>query len=133
MKTNGETHSKQAKVEKILRSLTPKFEHVVAAIEEANDISTMTIRSKSDNHAANYAKKDSNHEQAKEDHAILMAVTSNETLNNQTWYLDTSCTNHMCGQNELFADLDDSFRTKVKFDDGMFVLVRANSYHIEEW
>ena len=39
MKTNGETHSEQAKVEKILRSLTPRFEHVVAAIEEANDIS----------------------------------------------------------------------------------------------
>ncbi|XP_068504337.1 uncharacterized protein [Phaseolus vulgaris] len=33
MKTNGETHSEQAKVEKILRSLTPRFEHVVAAIE----------------------------------------------------------------------------------------------------
>ena len=44
MKTNGETHSEQAKVEKILRSLTPIFEHVVAAIEEANDISTMTVR-----------------------------------------------------------------------------------------
>jgi len=43
MKTNGETHSGQAKVEKILRSLTPRFEHVVA-IEEANDISTMTVR-----------------------------------------------------------------------------------------
>ena len=44
MKTKGETHSKQAKVEKILRSLTPRFEHVVAAIEEANDISKMTVR-----------------------------------------------------------------------------------------
>jgi len=44
MKTNDETHSEQAKVEKILRSLTPKFEHVVAAIEEANDISIMTVR-----------------------------------------------------------------------------------------
>ena len=44
MKTNGETHSEQAKVEKILRSLTPRFEHVVAAIEEANDISKMTVR-----------------------------------------------------------------------------------------
>ena len=33
-----------AKVEKILRSLTPKFEHVIAAIEEANDISKMKIR-----------------------------------------------------------------------------------------
>ena len=29
MKSNGETHSEQAKVEKILRSLTPRFEHVV--------------------------------------------------------------------------------------------------------
>jgi len=37
MKTNGKTHSEQAKVEKILRSLTPRFEHVVAAIEEVND------------------------------------------------------------------------------------------------
>ena len=38
MKTNCETHSEHAKVEKILRSLTPRFEHVVAVIEEANDI-----------------------------------------------------------------------------------------------
>jgi len=52
-----------------------------------------------------------------------MAVTSNETPTNQTWYLDTGCTNHMCGKKELFADLDDSFRTKVKFGDGMFVPV----------
>ena len=44
MKTNGETHSEQAKVKKILRSLTPRLEHVVAAIEEANDISKMTVR-----------------------------------------------------------------------------------------
>jgi len=42
MKTNGETHSEQAKAEKILRFLTPRFEHV-AAIEEANAISTMTV------------------------------------------------------------------------------------------
>jgi len=29
----------------------------------------------------------------------------------------------MCGQKELFADLDESFRTKVKFGDGRFVPV----------
>jgi len=52
-----------------------------------------------------------------------MAATSNETPNSQTWYLDTSCRNHMCGQKELFADLDDSFRTKAKFGYGRFVLV----------
>ena len=31
-------------MENILRSLTPRFEHVVAASEEANDISKMTVR-----------------------------------------------------------------------------------------
>jgi len=224
MKTNGETHSEQAKLEKILRSLTPRFEHVVATIEEANDISKMTVRllygslraheqrmndnkiekpfeqalqaqasigssyhkhgtywskgrggqnrggaeqnnigsnhnpssnnswrgglegmynksnvecynchkrdhyanecrSKGDNHVANCAQEDSNHEQDEEDHVVLMAATSNETPNNQSWYLDTGSTNHMCGQKELFAALDDSFRTQVKFGDGKFVLV----------
>ena len=199
MKTNGETHLEQAKVEKILRSLTPRFEYVVAVVEKANDISTMIVRlmssslrayeqrmndnkiekpieqalqaqasigssyhkhgssrgrgrgrggsysskghggqnhggveqnntgsnhnpssnnswhggcgregregmynksnvecynchkhdhyandgrSKGDNHAANCVQEDSNHEQDEEDHAVLMAATSNETLNN---------------------------------------------------
>ena len=83
----------------------------------------MIFKFKIYNHAANWAQEDSNHEQDEEDHAVLMAATSNETLNNQTWYLDTGCTNHMCGQKELFADLDDSFRTKVKFGDDKFVPV----------
>jgi len=29
----------------------------------------------------------------------------------------------MCGKKELFADLDDSFRTTVKFEDDIFVSV----------
>jgi len=211
MKTNGETYSEQTKVEKILRSLTPRFEHFVAAIEEANDISKMIVRllfnslrahkqrmngnniekpieqvlqaqtsigssyhkhgssrgrgrghggsysskgrggqnhggaeqnntgsnhipnsnnswhgecgrggrggiynksivesynchkhdhyanecrSKGKYHAANCAQEDSNHVQD-EDHVVLMTAVSNETPNNHTWYLDTSCTNHM--------------------------------------
>jgi len=77
------------------------------------------------NHAANCAQEYSNHEQDEENHAVLMAAASNETPNNQTWYLDIGCTNHMCGQNELFVDLHDSFRTKVKFGDGRFVSVTA--------
>jgi len=41
-----------------------------------------------------------------------MAATSNETQKNQTWYLDTGCTNHMCGPKELFADSDAHFAQK---------------------
>jgi len=80
-------------------------------------------RSKGDNHVDNCAQEENNHKQDEEDHAVLMATISNETPNNQTWYSDTGCTNHMCGQKELFANLDDSFRTKVKFGDDRFVPV----------
>jgi len=80
-------------------------------------------KSKGDNHAGNCAQENSNHKQDEEDHVGLMAATSNETPNNHIWYLDTSCTNHMCGQKELFVNLNDSFCTKVKSDDGRFVSV----------
>ncbi|XP_068466306.1 uncharacterized protein [Phaseolus vulgaris] len=60
MKTNGETHSEQAKVEKILGSLTPRFEHVIAAIEEVNDISTMTVRLLSGSKRAHEQRMDDN-------------------------------------------------------------------------
>lgn len=43
MKTYGEVHTEVAKVEKILRSLTPRFEHIVVAIEESHDLSGMTV------------------------------------------------------------------------------------------
>ncbi|GKU93614.1 hypothetical protein SLEP1_g7191 [Rubroshorea leprosula] len=50
-------------------------------------------------------------------HALLMVTAVGETPNFHTWFLDTGCTNHMSGKRELFADLDESFRTKVKFAD----------------
>ncbi|XP_068477375.1 uncharacterized protein [Phaseolus vulgaris] len=102
MKTNGETHSEQRMNDnKIEKPIEQALQAQVSIGEH----------------------EESNHEQYEEDHAVLMAATSNETPNNQTWYLDTCCTNHMCGKKELFADLDDSFRTKVKFGDDRFVPV----------
>ncbi|CAH9094788.1 unnamed protein product, partial [Cuscuta europaea] len=43
MKRNGETVSESRIVEKILRTLTDKFENVVCTIEEARNIETLTI------------------------------------------------------------------------------------------
>ena len=39
----GEDLTDQKIVEKVLRSLTPKFDHVVAAIEESKDLSTLSL------------------------------------------------------------------------------------------
>ncbi|KAL4035058.1 hypothetical protein IC575_003732 [Cucumis melo] len=43
MQTYGETIKDQTIVEKVLRSLTPKFDHVVAAIEESKNLFTFTF------------------------------------------------------------------------------------------
>ena len=43
MKANGDDKGDVAIVEKILRSITPKFDYVVCSIEESKDIDTLTI------------------------------------------------------------------------------------------
>lgn len=43
MKTYGESMPDQGIVEKVLRTLTPKFDHVVVAIEESKDTETLKI------------------------------------------------------------------------------------------
>ena len=43
MKANGENKGDVIVVEKILRSMTPKFDCVVCSIEKSKDIDTLTI------------------------------------------------------------------------------------------
>jgi len=43
MKSNGETMNSSTVVSKILISLTTKFNYVVCAIEESNDLSTLSL------------------------------------------------------------------------------------------
>ncbi|GKV49915.1 hypothetical protein SLEP1_g56638 [Rubroshorea leprosula] len=202
-KIYGEEYTEQTKVEKILRTLTPKFEHIVAAIEEAHDLSQMTVEElsgsleaheqrlnekrtekpieqafqsqvsikgdqggeTSQKHGGSHGRGrgrgfyfnkgrgrgrgryDKSHvecyschkrghyssecsykendqkahyvqeEDDSEDHALLMVTSTIEASNYHTWFLDTGCTNHMCGKKEFFVDLDESYRSKVKFAD----------------
>jgi len=43
MKTHGDTMSQTIINEKVLRSMTSKFDYVVCSIEESNDLNTLTI------------------------------------------------------------------------------------------
>ena len=49
---------------------------------------------------------------------LLMAyVNEKATSKEELWFLDSGCSNHMCGKKELFADFDGSFRETVKLGD----------------
>ena len=42
---------------------------------------------------------------------LLMAYVEDTKVNREElWYLDSGCSNHMCGKKECFLDLDASFR-----------------------
>jgi len=40
---NGDTIIDLMKIEKVLRTLTPSFDHIVVALEESEDLDTMKI------------------------------------------------------------------------------------------
>ncbi|XP_021827718.1 uncharacterized protein LOC110768314 [Prunus avium] len=118
MRIYGEDMQDVKVVEKILRSLTEKFNYVVCSIEESKDIdalpvdelqSSLIYECPSGNKEANYAELD------EEEEMILMSyVELYKARREDTWFLDSGCSNHMCGDRTMFNELDEKFRHSVK-------------------
>ncbi|XP_028052257.1 uncharacterized protein LOC114256775 [Camellia sinensis] len=135
-------------VEKILQSLTPKFNFVVRAIEEANDVSLLSIDD------LQKLIEDEEEVEVKEEEVETTMIVGNKIISikrvnfkekeedeeattqqlidqsqqtsprlNVTDVIDTGCSNHMCGDKKAFSDLDESFRNTVKFGDNSTVSV----------
>ena len=64
----------------------------------------------------NFAEKE-------EEVSLLMACHANQGTHSNLWYIDTSCSNHMCGDKSAFSDLDKTFRNSVTFGDNSKVFV----------
>ncbi|KAJ1378008.1 hypothetical protein SESBI_48289 [Sesbania bispinosa] len=126
---NGESLSSNRVVEKILRSLTDDFENIVCAIEESKDLSTLTLEEL----AGSEKKKEepTNFLAEEEDEGLLLVTNIPETevkpscSNNSVWYLDTSASNHMCGDERLFKILSKVESGSVSFGDASKVAVKG--------
>ncbi|XP_021820433.1 uncharacterized protein LOC110762138 [Prunus avium] len=60
---------------------------------------------------------------------LLMAyVDIKEDDREELWFLDSGCSNHMCGKKEMFTDFDDTFRKSVKLgnNSSLAVLGKGN-------
>ncbi|TXG49066.1 hypothetical protein EZV62_024941 [Acer yangbiense] len=46
---------------------------------------------------------------------LLLACNMAEDGAKNKWFMDSGCSNHMCGEKEMFTQLDESFTSSVKF------------------
>jgi hypothetical protein len=58
-----------------------------------------------------------------EEEMLLMAFLEEEESKSDKWYLDSGCSNHMCGNKELFSCLNENYKDTVKLGNGMFITV----------
>ena len=56
---------------------------------------------------------------------VLLARGGNEGSQENTWYLDTDASNHMCGKRSMFVDLDESVSGNVSFGDESKIPVKG--------
>jgi len=55
---------------------------------------------------------------------LLMAFMEiNQSKRENVWFLDSGCSNHMCGNKEWFFDLDEKFKQSVKLGDNLRMMV----------
>ncbi|GKV20688.1 hypothetical protein SLEP1_g30775 [Rubroshorea leprosula] len=76
---------------------------------------------------ANMNRESSNfaeHNEKNDDSSLFMVCHPKEVSKN-VWYLDTSCSSHMCGDKSAFSDLDESCQDKVKFGDNSTIAVKG--------
>lgn len=62
-------------------------------------------------------------EKREEEETLLLAAHAKEQPELDVWYIDTGCSNHMCGSKSSFSYLNEDFRTTVQFGDSSTVNV----------
>ncbi|KAL0344260.1 UNVERIFIED_CONTAM: Retrovirus-related Pol polyprotein from transposon TNT 1-94 [Sesamum angustifolium] len=106
LKAYGEDIPEKRVVEKLLISVTEKYDPIVTTIEETKDITTLTVTELVGSLEA-YEKR-------------RIAETGEAT-----WYIDSAASNHMTYNKGAFQTLDESFKTNVKLGDNHIVKVEG--------
>ena len=61
--------------------------------------------------------KEANYVEMEEDLLLMAHIEDIKSEKEQVWFLDSGCSNHMCGSREWFVELDETFKRSVKLGD----------------
>ncbi|XP_017438160.1 uncharacterized protein LOC108344205 [Vigna angularis] len=133
-------------VEKILRTLSPKFDYIVVAIEESKDVENMTVEDLQGSleahelkllsrnaekvgeeetlqHGKGKPKRETKIEahvaqdESDEEPVVLMVTMNEEGFVDENWFLDTRCSNHMTEHKNWISNLDTRKTSKIRLVD----------------
>jgi transposase InsO family protein len=197
MRIHGESMKDVVIIEKILQSMTPKYDYVVCSIEESNDLDILSIdelqssllvheqrisrhvvieeqalqmtygaqQGGRDGSRNNYRGRGrgrgtgrgrfgfdkttiecyncgelghfqwecprktrdqkANYAETREEMLLMAHVSSQQAETKHIWFLDSGCSNHMCGQRDIFSHFDSNFRESVKMGNDSTLLVQG--------
>ncbi|KAK3018020.1 hypothetical protein RJ639_004740 [Escallonia herrerae] len=146
MKTHGEDISDRRIVEKTLISLPEKFDPIIAVIEETKNLSTLSVQEAmaslkpyeqrmarhtekavesafQSKHVSSKSqeRKPHNFDQPRGESSRGGRCGRGREKNDETWFLDSGCSNHMAREKSIFLDMDSAVNTKVKLGNGTIV------------
>jgi len=195
MRIHGESMKDMVIIEKILQSMTPKYDYVVCSIEESNDLDILSIdelqssllvheqrisrhvvieeqalqmtygaqQGGGDGGRNNYRGRGrgrgrgrfgfdkttiecyncgelghfqwecsrkardqtANYAETREEMLLMAHVSSQQAKTKHIWFLDSGCSNHMCGQRDIFSHFDSNFRESVKMGNDSSLIVQG--------
>ncbi|KHN05194.1 hypothetical protein glysoja_042566, partial [Glycine soja] len=121
----GDKQSDLGIINKVLRTLTLRFDHIVVAIEQGQNLEEMKIEELQGILEAQEMRLNERNSQRSAEQAMQAQTTKgnnyDEEDNVNLWYLDTGCSNHMTGHREWFVNIDDKVKSKIKFADNSSV------------
>jgi len=73
-------------------------------------------------------EEETNYAENREEMSSMAYVNMNKANKEDMWFLDSGCSNHMCGKKEYFSDFDGSFKDSVKLgtNSSMVVTEKGN-------
>ena len=54
---------------------------------------------------------------------LMTCIDVNKEADEITWFLDSGCSNHMCGKRELFSQFDDTFQKSINLGNNSILCV----------
>ncbi|CAN6694655.1 unnamed protein product [Malus baccata var. baccata] len=136
MKSYGEDIGNQRIVQKLLISLPKSYDSIVAVIENTRDLEIVDVQDVVATLKGHFAK-DCKSKKATQHANYVGQVENNPTMfyvcmtaavnkGEDIWYVDSGCSNHMTGREDLLVNIDRNVIAKVEMGTGQLVDVVGN-------